>query len=205
MGTNQPDTGATQMSDTATATESTTDDAATATDTVTDTTTTTTSTDTSKDTATDTETEGPDWKALARKHEKRAKDNADAAQELAKIKAENQTPSEKALNEAREAGRAESNAVHLQALAGARLEAALTGIVDDPAEFVDDLNLAKFVTNDGEVDTAAIAATKAKYQKAATAKGPGSADGGARGRDDKPKRSTSLEGAVERAIHPPGH
>lgn len=199
MGTLQPDTGATQMSDTATVDESTTD---TETDTKADTA--TESTDTSKDTATETETEGPDWKALARKHEKRAKDNADAAQELAKIKAENQTPSEKALNEARDAGRAEASAVHLQALAGARLEAALTGIVDDPAEFVDDLNLAKFVTNDGEVDTAAIAATKAKYQKAATAKGPGSADGGARGRDDKPKRSTSLEGAVERAIHPTG-
>lgn len=51
----------------------------------------------------------------------------------------------------------------LQRLASAEIRAALAGVVDDPAAIVEDLNLSKFVDDDGEVDTAAIEALKGKY------------------------------------------
>jgi len=48
-------------------------------------------------------------------------------------------------------------------LAAARIEAALTGIVDDPSTIVEDLNMSRYITEDGEVDHDAIAALKKKY------------------------------------------
>lgn len=48
-------------------------------------------------------------------------------------------------------------------LAAAELKAALTGITDDPGDIIDDLNLAKYITADGEVDTDAVAKTREKY------------------------------------------
>jgi hypothetical protein len=50
-----------------------------------------------------------------------------------------------------------------QRVARAEVKAALAGVVDNPSEIVDDLNLAKFLTDDGDVDPAAVAALRDKY------------------------------------------
>lgn len=47
--------------------------------------------------------------------------------------------------------------------ARAEVKAALAGVVDDPDSIVEDLNLARFVTEDGEVDADAVKALRAKY------------------------------------------
>jgi len=48
-------------------------------------------------------------------------------------------------------------------VARAEVKAALAGVVDNADAIVDDLNLGKFVDADGEVDTGAIEALRAKY------------------------------------------
>ncbi len=100
------------------------------------------------------------WRALARKHEADSKVGKQAAKELEELRKAHQTESEKALDEARSEGRREAATM----VAAAKIEAALTNIVPDPASIVEDLNLAKYVTDKGDVDTDAIAALKAKYE-----------------------------------------
>ena len=56
-------------------------------------------------------------------------------------------------------------------IASAEIKAALTGIVPDPSAVADDLNLAKFVTAEGDVDAAAISALREKYQAFAPTNG----------------------------------
>lgn len=51
----------------------------------------------------------------------------------------------------------------MQRLASAEIRAALAGVVDNPAAIVEDLNLSKFVGDDGEIDSSAVDALKAKY------------------------------------------
>ena len=118
-----------------------------------------------------------DWKAEARKWERRAKaneataaTNAAAATKLAEIEAANQTAAERAEAAAKAAeDRAQSAVLRI---ASAEARAALTGIVPDPAAVVEDLNLSRYVNADGEVDTDAIAALRAKYAALAPAAGP---------------------------------
>lgn len=50
-----------------------------------------------------------------------------------------------------------------QRIARAEVKAALAGVVDNPDAIVDDLNLAKFVDDDGEVDQQAVKALREKY------------------------------------------
>lgn len=50
-----------------------------------------------------------------------------------------------------------------QRVARAEVKAALAGLVDNPDSIIEDLNLARFVSDDGEVNEDAIAALKAKY------------------------------------------
>jgi ribosomal protein S18 len=127
------------------------------------------------DTTTDaTTTEQPDaaaeaakWKSLARKHEAQAKANADAAKRLAEIEAANQTEVEKAVKEAEQRGASAARADFGQRLAAAEIKAALTGVVPDPAAIVEDLNLAKYVTDTGDVDQEAVTALRTKYQSLA--------------------------------------
>ena len=52
----------------------------------------------------------------------------------------------------------------MQRVARAEVKAALTGLVDDPNSIVEDLNLARFIDDDGEIDQAAIDKLKAKYE-----------------------------------------
>lgn len=116
---------------------------------------------------TDSAAEIAKWKSLARKHEDRAKANAAAAKELERVRAEGMSETDRAVAEAELRGRTAANVEHAQALAGARIEAALTGVVPDPAGVVEDLNLSKYVTDTGDVDTEAIETLRAKYAELA--------------------------------------
>ena len=103
----------------------------------------------------------PDWKAQARKWEERAKVNSAAAKKLAELEASQQTEQQKA--EARAAAAEARAAAAVESIAAARLEAALTGLVADPGAVVADLNVRKFLGEDGEPDAEKIAALKARY------------------------------------------
>jgi hypothetical protein len=122
-----------------------------------------------------------DWKAEARKHEDRAKAwkakadaGAEAAKKLADIEAANQTAQEKAEARAAAAEKAAVEREHAaqQRIASAEVRAALTGVVPDPAAVVEDLDLSKFLTETGEIDTDKVTALKAKYEALAPAQGP---------------------------------
>jgi hypothetical protein len=149
------------------------------------------------DGGTDWKAEAEKWKGLARKHEDRAKSNADKAK---KFDESSLTDAEKVAAEAEERGRKAALAEHGQKLAGAEIKAALAGVVPDPKAIVEDLNLAKYVTDDGEVDEDAVKALREKYLALAKPGKPsGSADGGSRG-DDKSKRAGSIQEAVTKRL-----
>lgn len=163
---------------------------------------TTADTTTTDDTSTDTTTTGTDstasddndaakWKALAQKHEKASKANF---AELEKLRKAQLSESEKAIEEARDAGKAEARAEAAAMIAAAELKAA--GV---PADDVADLDLSKFITADGTVDTDKVTATGKRFAERAKATSTGSADGGPQGKppSDKP---TTLEGAVAKAL-----
>lgn len=59
-----------------------------------------------------------------------------------------------------------------QRVARAEVKAALTGLVDNPDSIVEDLNLARFIDSDGEVDQDAIDKLKAKYAGFAGSRAP---------------------------------
>lgn len=103
----------------------------------------------------------PDWKAESRKWEGRSKENSKKAAEYDKLVAASQTETERAQADAT-AARQEAEAMRGQ-IAAAEIKAALTGVVADPAAVVDDLNLAKFVTDEGSIDAEAVKALRDRY------------------------------------------
>jgi hypothetical protein len=119
---------------------------------------------------TDWEAEAKKWQALSKKNEDRAKANSAAAKKLADLEAENQSDLERAQAE-RDAARAEITAAR-EGVAAARLEAALTGLVDDPAAEVADLNISRFLGDDGQVDPEKVSALKARYASRVPPSGP---------------------------------
>ena len=85
---------------------------------------------------------------------------------------------------AREAGREEARAEHGVELATEAIRAALTSVVgeDDLEELLDELNMARFVTDEHKPDRDAIAALKARHEKlTGTAKRKTSVQNGRRG------------------------
>lgn len=124
------------------------------------------------------------WRALARKHEKQAKDNADAAKRLAEIEDADKSALDKATETlAAESARADKAEQKLM-----RYEAAVKAGLD--AKHIHRLH------GDTEDELLADAkALKAELQP----KVNGDADGGARGGDDK-KKPASLEDAVTAAL-----
>ncbi len=104
------------------------------------------------------------WKTQARENEKRAKANATAAKELEKLKASMMSDQEKAVTEAEARGRTAALSEGGKRLAAAEAKAALTGVVPDPAAIVEELDLARYVTDDGDVDMDAVGKLKAKYE-----------------------------------------
>ncbi|GLZ62869.1 hypothetical protein [Micromonospora sp. NBRC 107095] len=124
------------MSESSTATESTSAETATATESV------------------DWQAEAEKWKTQSRKQEERAKANSAAARELEQLRASQMSEAEKIAAEAEQRGRSAALAEVGQRLVRAEFAARSGGRIG--AEVLDDLNLAKFLTEDGDVDTTAI-------------------------------------------------
>lgn len=136
--------------------------------------------------------------------EKDAKRARDLETELAKLRETSLTDAEKALDAARreadQAARAEVTSAFAQRIAAAEIRAALTGVVKSPDAIVEDLNLAKFVTDTGDVDAEAVTRLREKF--AAEAQGQparprGDADQGPRGSAALALNSDPLRESVE--------
>lgn len=124
------------------------------------------------------------WREKAQKHEKewRAVKATDSAQmrrelraaqkELDEMRQASMSETEKAINEAEQRGRSAATSELAQRLAAAEVRAALTGVVPDPAAIVEDLNLAKYVTDTGDVDQEAVTALRKKYESFAPKPSP---------------------------------
>jgi hypothetical protein len=100
------------------------------------------------------------WKNLAQKHEARARANATASAELERLRQESMTETEKAVAAAKAAGRSEALAEVGGQLVVSQLRAAAAGRVDTKVlnAVLANLNVAAFMGDDGQPDTAAIAA-----------------------------------------------
>lgn len=126
-----------------------------------------TGTDATADTSTDTaDTSSPDtgsgdelarWKALARKHEDRAKANSAAARELDELRQKTMSETEKAVAAARDEGRKEAAKTLGARLVDAEVKIAVAGRGVNVDALLDGLDRTRFLTDDGEPDTKAIA------------------------------------------------
>lgn len=109
-------------------------------------------------------TDSTDWKAEARKWEQRAKENKAAAAEFEKARKAAMTESERAVAEAEERGRMSAVTAYGERLARTEwmAEAARRNPGYDAAGALEDLNVAKFIGDDGEPNAKAIAASVAR-------------------------------------------
>lgn len=141
-------------------------------------TTTTETTGTAETGATDWKAEAEKWQAHARKQEERAKSNATAAKELEKVRAASMTEQEKAVATAKAEAMAEANRAAAPRLVRAEFRAAAAGQIDKGTldAYLEDVDLSKFVTADGEPDSKAI---EARIKRLGGGKGT-DFDGGAR-------------------------
>lgn len=105
----------------------------------------------------DTAAELEKWKAQARKHEERAKANAQAAKELDTLRQSSMSDQEKAVATARAEARTETMREVGAKLAAASIRTAAAGRVEVTAELLEGVNLSAFVDDDGEVDEAKVA------------------------------------------------
>lgn len=143
-----------------------------------------------------------DWKAEARKWEKRSKENATAADQLEKLKASAMTDAEKAVAAAKAEGRAEAAKESGAKLAKAEFKAAVAAAGVDLGDAADLIDTAQFVNDKGDVDEDAIKKAVAKLTKIAPAKSGAQRSGG----DTPPggpgnggkNRPTSLNAAVSK-------
>lgn len=83
--------------------------------------------------------------------------------EYDQLKQATQTESEKALAEAEKRGYDKARGEAAQYIAIAKVEAALTGVVENPSEIVSELNLSRYITEDGTVDEKAVKALRDRY------------------------------------------
>ena len=99
------------------------------------------------------------WKTLARKHEERAKANQKAVSELESLRQSQMTEQEKALEAAKAAVRTETLreiGAHL-VTAEFRAQAAGRLTPEQVQELVEDLDMSKYLTENGEVDAERVA------------------------------------------------
>jgi hypothetical protein len=142
-----------------------------------------------------------DERAARKAAEKLVKDHADqltaAKAEMEKLRKASMTEQERAAAEAAEAqeravlearqqGAAQAMQQAGERLAAAELRAALTGIVPDPGSIVEDLNLARYVQEGGEVDIEAVAKLREKYEALAPARKIPGVPAGPRGEAREP-------------------
>lgn len=136
------------------------------------------------------------WKAQSRKHEQRAKENADAARELAELKAANATDSEKAVSEAVKKAVAEERTRGADKLARQVFLAGAAGRIKDAADVVEDVNLSKFIDANGDVDEDGLAklidrlAPKSDTDNGGDGEGDGDQGGGDQGGGGDTRRRT---------------
>jgi hypothetical protein len=126
------------------------------------------------------------WKHQARRHEgrnngwqktvgERTPEQLKAdLEELDSIRKDKLTPSEKAIEEAKQAGREEARQEFGPRLVGMAFDTALAHIAtDERAELIEALNLNRFLDDKGNVDTEAVAKTAARIAPAGkTGRGP---------------------------------
>lgn len=107
---------------------------------------------------TDWKAEAEKWQGLARKHEDRAKANASAAKELETVRQSSMTEQERAVAQAKVEARTEALREAGGRLVAAEVRAAAAGRLDDRqlSTLLDGLNVAAFVSEDGEVDAKRI-------------------------------------------------
>ncbi|MEV5911071.1 hypothetical protein AB0M00_19485 [Streptomyces chartreusis] len=115
----------------------------------------------------------------SRRWEERAKKSKGAADELARLKREGMSEQEAAVA----AARAEERVKGGERIARSAFLAAAKGRIDDPKEVVEEINLRKYVDDDGEVDDDAIAALVDKLA-------PKQSDKDDEDDDDKDERDT---------------
>lgn len=113
-------------------------------------------TTTTPETPVDTTAELAKWKALAQKHEDRAKTNAHAVKELETLKQQSMSDTDKAVAAARTEGRIEAMKEAGAKLTEARIRVAAAGRNVDIDALIEGANLAKFIDSDGEPDDKAI-------------------------------------------------
>jgi hypothetical protein len=130
------------------------------------------------DDKTDWKAEAEKWKATSRKHEQRAKDNAAAAKERDELKRQGMSDAEKAADEAAAKARAEERTRLAGKLARQGFLAAAAGRVPNAPTVADDLNLSKYVAEDGEVDEKGLAELVDRLAPKGTGGGNGNGDGG---------------------------
>lgn len=135
------------------------------------------------------------WKALARKHETNSKANADAAKRLAELEESTKTETEKAITAARKEGEAAGRAASAPRLVAAEFKAAAAGRLtgEQLSGFLEDLDLSKYLTADGEVDVERVAKKVDLLAPATEPRTPGFGGGP---RQSETKRATSLGEAI---------
>lgn len=98
--------------------------------------------------------EAEKWQALARKHEDRAKTNAEKAKGYDELKKSQMTEQEKAVDEAKAQARTEAIRESAPRLVSAEFRAVSAGRLtpEQVAELIEDLDMTKYLTDSGEVD-----------------------------------------------------
>lgn len=96
--------------------------------------------------------EAEKWKVQARKHETRAKENAGAAKERDQLRRDGLPEQERKIEEAVGKALAEERAANGGKLARQAFLAAAKGLIPNAGDVADDVNLSRYVNDDGEVD-----------------------------------------------------
>lgn len=143
------------------------------------------------------------WKSLSRKHEGRAKPSdfdsiAADAQKWREQQEQNQSPDERALNEARSTGRREGAGTLLHDAVRAELKAQRPHMTTEELnEFLEDVALDKFLGQDGRLDTERVERLAGKL--AAAPKPEGDTPPAA----DPPAGGSALGDVLRRTTAPP--
>lgn len=113
--------------------------------------------------ATDYRAEATKWQALSRKHEDKAKENAAAAKELERVRRDAMSEQDRAVSEAVERARSEAAAEVVGRLGSRLVVSEIRGAVagrlpvDQLDALLDHLDLTGFLSDEGEVNAAAVA------------------------------------------------
>ena len=87
-------------------------------------------------------------------------------------------------------------------IAGAEIKAVLTGLVPDPEAIVEDLNLDRYVTDEGQVDTEAVARLREKYAALSVPGRPrGQVDQGPRGQVPVALNDDALAQSIQNVLN----